>query len=267
MDNKNQEVFVSDEQTFQVLDYVSETERDFSQPFSQTELDKWSPVQKLGIYVDRASYPPSGEVHIQDENLSIDLSYEPIPDDADSKYFLDHMPASKKDGWKLMNNLTIGNSSSGEQVDLTKILPEGYRIFFRPGRGMWGKQQVINDNDINIIQCEGDFAQLRTLVALSHEISHPNIDSSYDPATKARIVDIRENFTYFKSRYSEEDLNLIITDEQNAWEFAHKMLLPIIDSQAHQFLTEETFRAEEKRALDTYIKVVDQRLGRVPIEL
>ncbi|KKW10509.1 MAG: hypothetical protein UY49_C0020G0003 [Microgenomates group bacterium GW2011_GWC1_49_7] len=146
-----------------------------------------------------------------------------------------------------------------------KLVPSGYRIFFRPSSGHHA--QVIDDNDINVIQISGDFAQLRTLLSLMHEIGHLHADKQYDPGMAKKISDVRKAYTNYSVKLTENDLQLVVQDEINAWDFVLNQLQPFINPPAHPLLSENAIKEDMEHSLKSYRKIIDERLGRVPISL
>jgi len=246
-------------------DYISNTRLNFDQQWVGT----LSSLQKLGLHIDRAVYPNKGETHIHGENISLSMQYEPIPSDdvpeKISKYFLEHIPNHQRESWKVMRSFSVTNSTNNKKLDVMELVLPGYRIFFRPSSGDYAR--VIHDNDINVIQISGDFAQLRTLLSLMHEIGHVHVDKQYDPDMAKKITDIRKVYTNYSVKLTQNDLQLVVQDEINAWDFVLKLLQPFINPSAHSFLSEKAIKEDMAYSLKSYWKIIDERLGRAPISL
>lgn len=228
----------------------------------------------LTIPFREVRYRPEGKLMVKRGPFRLKIDYQKpditeIPPEATMQIITD-----ENESWKILNNLVFWRKDRhAPSLELTDIIPEGYKVLFKSPTG----QQVgepeqdtrcFVDVEHKMYHIKGDLATPAALLNLLHEVGH-----SYDYEQQASSIKPSE----FDDAHgvlkeggfllTEEAMATVLRRERNAWAYALKKIRPFLDRDASS--SEYSITTSEVRdyimdyCLRTYGEGIREKLGQV----
>ena len=213
-----------------------------------------------------------GDITIEKDDLMIKLSYSPVPADLhfekvkevldfpkDKQRLVELMRLSSKE-FRSLDSFILQNKDL--QLDITSLLPEGVRVFFRSlpnesKREKDPKPSGLFDPTINVVVVRNNLATPLDIIVLMHEIGHAN-----DEVTP-KILDFpRPKGPDDKVFLTQEQMEIRLKSERNAWAFAIKKIKPFLSDLG--ITTEDLDMFAHNFALHIYSEEINKMLSGKP---
>ena len=121
--------------------------------------------------------------------------------------------------------------SGEDKLDTTEILPDGWKVIFRPSSGYLGGAGT--DDETKTILVDQDITKPVAILQLSHEAGHAQIMESMTDEERNFVLDTRKEFKEAGREQQEiegDKIDRVIKDERDAWAFALRTIKPLIKS-------------------------------------